>query len=209
MKRLAGDNIWLIIFICLILFLVPASVVIAKWLSSSEYYGSSVNLAFPEFRASDAKGVIYDQSDLANQLSLVFFGNTRCASICAPRVNLFKRIELELSHLPDKGLSTRFIFITLDPEFDQAQRLDDYFQAHDDDFIALRILDDSFFMRLNAQLGFSAKPLAQGQFQHSDYIYLLEPNGNVRLSYSGTALDAKRIAQDIHSLVKQSKLRGV
>lgn len=201
MARLAGNNIWLVVLISLTLVLIPAALVLAKWLDSGDYYGSSVNLGFPSFKAVDAKGDSYDQSAFAPQLNLAFFGNTRCASICAPRVNLFKRIKVQLDQMGEDPNAVKFIFFTLDPEFDQPQRLYDYFQAHDERFAALAVRDDSFFMRLNARLGFVSKPLTQGQFQHSDYIYLIEPNANVRLSYSGSELDAKRIADDIVKLL--------
>ncbi|MFT2092172.1 SCO family protein [Paraglaciecola sp. 2405UD69-4] len=91
--------------------------------------------ALPDFELVTHKGEALTIADLKDHWSLVFVGYTYCPDICPTTLAELKGIYPELQKIPtDKPLQV--IFISVDPNRDSTERLNEYINFFDPDFIA-------------------------------------------------------------------------
>ncbi len=134
---------------------------------------------------------------------LIFFGYTRCPDVCPVTLADFKKIKQQLN---DQAGEARFVFITVDPERDLPETLDQYLAHFDPDFVGLTGSRDELEPVWNL-FGVSQQKEETGSaagylVSHSSRTYVIDQNGDLRLTYSfGTRPDA--IVQDIRHLLKE------
>lgn len=170
------------------------------------YHGSVIE---PPARAADFTLTAHDGkpfrlSDQTGKAIVLFFGYTSCPDVCPTTLYNFKKIRAQLTRQADQ---TRFVFITVDPERDTLERLGAYVTNFDPSFVGLtgtlnelEAVWKSYGVYRAKQTGGTALGYL---VDHTSRIYLIDPRGNLRVTYTDDT-HADDIARDIRHLLEQS-----
>lgn len=170
------------------------------------YHGSVIE---PPARAADFTLTAHDGkpfrlSEQTGKAVVMFFGYTSCPDVCPTTLYNFKKIRAQLTHQADQ---TRFVFITVDPERDTLERLSAYVTNFDPTFIGvtgtmseLEAVWKSYGVYRAKQTGGTALGYL---VDHSSRIYLIDPRGNLRVTYTHD-MQAEDMARDIRHVLEQS-----
>jgi protein SCO1/2 len=144
-----------------------------------------------EFHLTDNLGRPFALRDLQGKPSLVFFGFTHCPDVCPTTLAKLARIK------KDSGLQgLRVVFITVDPERDDASTVNHYVQAFDPDFIGLT--GDS--AALAAQFGVAVNkiilPGGDYTMDHSAVVFLLNERAQIAGIFT-PPFDTPKLAEDL------------
>jgi protein SCO1/2 len=120
----------------LILALLVALVLSACGSSAPAFRGSELDepVAVPDFVLTDQYGQPFRLSDQQGQVVLLFFGYTQCPDVCPTTLGTWRKIHEALG---DEAKQVRFVFVTVDPERDTAERLGLHVNAFNPDFVGL------------------------------------------------------------------------
>ena len=173
-------------------------------------------VAAPLFRSDDPLPVLYTLggdftldstlgspltlSDLRGQLVLLNFGYTGCPDVCPVTLTEFLQIRSKLGQAADQ---VSFVFITVDPERDTAERMRKYLTNFDPEIIGLTG-DRSDLEPVWADYGvYQAKVEGTSEenylVDHSSRVYVIDRQGNLRLTYLfGT--ENQLITEDVRHL---------
>lgn len=126
--------------------------------------------------------------NLKNKWSFVFFGYTHCPDICPTTLVSLKHIYKALEKHPEVAANTQVIFVSVDPERDNAKDLGKYVKYFNKDFIALTgsIENINYFAKQFSAAYFKEKPTAPGEYlvSHASSIFLVNPKTNIVASFS-------------------------
>ncbi len=192
MKRL-----WLILLLALLLGCSskPASF-IATDLTGADFASA--------FTLTSPAGKTVQLSDFQGKAVVVFFGYTRCPDICPTTMSdLAKAMKI----LGDDANRVQVIFITLDPERDSAELLQQFVPAFDARFIGLTGTPQQIQQVTQTYKIFVQKQADKQQqytIDHSAGAYVYEPSGKLRL-YFKYGQSAEDMAHDLQLLLAQSK----
>lgn len=151
---------------------------------------------------TDQHGQPFTLDQLNGRVVLLYFGYTTCPDLCPTTLSDFTAIKSGLGDLAD---SVAFVMVSVDPERDTAERLNEYLTFFDPAFIGLRGEGEQL-ERVKLAYGVVADRVeypnsATGYLvDHTSLIYLIDPQGRLRLTYPyGT--DPSLIEQDIRHLL--------
>jgi protein SCO1/2 len=150
--------------------IVVSSLLIAACGGSSDFKGdfAGVDLAIPlekpDVVLTDTAGNRFDlRAATEGQLTLVYFGYTNCPDICPIHLAQLTQV-LERPEMPD---NVAVVFITVDPERDDATSIRRFLNNYRDGIVGLRGTQDEIDA---AQVLFDV-PLAQREGDGDDYIF--------------------------------------
>ena len=169
----------------------------------------------PKFKASDVTGAGFGRdfaltdttgkprtlSDYRGKVVVLFFGYAQCPDVCPTTLATLAQTMKTLG--PDAG-RVQVVFVTVDPERDNAELLASYVTAFDPSFVALR--GDSEAIARTAK---EFKILYQKQpgrtpesytVDHSAGTFVFDPLGRLRL-YVGNGQGPEVFAHDIRELL--------
>lgn len=135
------------------------------------------------------------------QVVAVFFGFVNCPDVCPTTLSHLKAVKQALG--PD-GERLAVIFVTIDPDRDEAKLISDYAAAFDPAFVALRGSPDDTatvareFKIVYEKVGDPSSTTYT--MNHSAGIFLFDPAGRARL-YARHEDDFERIVPDIRLLL--------
>ncbi len=94
------------------------------------------NPLYPEFQLTDTDGQIFDfAAESKGSVTLLFFGYTRCPDVCPVHM---ATIAGALKKLPHRVASqVQVVFVTTDPDRDTPERIREWLDHFDTDFIGL------------------------------------------------------------------------
>jgi protein SCO1/2 len=147
--------------------------------------------------ASD--GTLFDLSDEAGRVVVVYFGYMNCPDICPATLGNLAALMGDLGE-PASGL--RVVFITVDPERDTLPALADYLLAFDPTFIGLRG-ERPETERILAAYGVYAgmdEAAASHEIEHSARLFLIDKEGSLRAHYLWDAARPDLLADLEHAL---------
>lgn len=156
----------------------------------------------PALDLADQDGQPFSLADQAGKVNLVYFGYTTCPDLCPTTLSDFQVVKDELGPLADR---VNFILASVDPERDTAGRLKEYLGFFDPDFVGLRG-DAAQTEAVTRAYGITVNRVeypdsATGYLlDHNALVYLIDPDGRLRLSYPYGA-DPALIAQDVRQLL--------
>jgi protein SCO1/2 len=88
----------------------------------------------PDFTLTDQYGQPFQLSEQRGKMLLLFFGYTQCPDVCPTTLSIWRKVHEALGE--DAG-QVRFVFVTVDPERDTAERLGLHVNAFNPDFVGL------------------------------------------------------------------------
>lgn len=119
-----------------ILAVLAIGVVAVSFMTPSSFSGVRYEPARAayDFELQSAGSTPTRLSDLRGKLVLVFFGYTNCVDICPNTLGQLQQIKMDLG---SAGNSLQVVFITVDPDRDTAERIQNYAARFDPSFIGL------------------------------------------------------------------------
>ncbi len=89
------------------------------------------------FQMRTHRGEAFDEASLKGQWNFVFFGFLQCPDVCPTTLQALRGFRRSLLENDPAALRHRFIFVTVDPGNDTAERIGPYLQYFDPEFIGL------------------------------------------------------------------------
>ena len=141
------------------------------------------------FELTDHNNNIFNEKNLLDKWSFVFFGYTSCPDVCPATLYVLKSVHGllvdETGKIPD---DMQVVFISVDPERDSSKKLADYITYFNKDFIgttAEMVKIDDITQQFGA--GYIIDPkTANGEYNvsHTSAIFLVDPYGRLVASFS-------------------------
>ena len=171
----------------------------------------------PPFHASEVSGIAYGKDigiadtsgkirrveDFKGQITLVFFGFTRCPDVCPSTLMRLRQVRDALGPDADK---LQVLLVSVDPERDTPDRLEAYVKNFDPSFIGLRPEPAELEKVVKAFHAIAVKvPTADGKdytVDHSATLYVYDRRNQLRLiaqpdiAIEAFASDLRRLAQE-------------
>lgn len=157
--------------------------------------------AAPAIRIPDASGGTFDLTAQKGNAVLLFFGYTNCPDVCPLTLENWTKVKRALGSAADK---VRFVMVSVDPARDTPAVIRDYVHRFDPDFVGLSP-SPTLLPSLEQAYGVASVPepaagdSAAGSIMHSARIFLIDPQGRLRVTYPSDAA-AEEIAEDVREL---------
>ena len=157
----------------------------------------------PDFKLKGSDGSEVSLSRYRGKISIVVFGFTSCPVVCPTTLRTLaetrKVLGAEAEHL-------QVVYITVDPERDDTERMRTYLAAFDPTIIGATGTKEEL-EAVRKEYGIFANRESMGEsysFSHSSYTYLVDREGKLRalMPYGQKADD---YAHDVRILLKQEK----
>jgi protein SCO1/2 len=159
-------------------------------------YGDVISgLVGPEGRA-------HNRDDFKGRVTVLLFGFTHCPDICPTALLNLSAI---LDQLGEKSSLVQVAFVTVDPERDTAEVLQDYMSSFGPNFVGLTGETDAIRRVAKAfKVFFQKVPLPGDDYtmDHSVAIYALDKHARVRLMFTMNR-PLEDIAHDILELLRE------
>jgi protein SCO1/2 len=157
--------------------------------------------AAPDFSLRGSDGTQLKLSRYRGKAVILEFGFTSCPDVCPTTLAALAQARKQLGA---HGGELQVVYITVDPERDDAERLHKYLAAFDSTFIGGTGTAEQL-AAVRQEYGIAASRRASGTsytFSHSSYTYLIDREGSLRaLMPYGHASDD--YAHDVEILLKQ------
>jgi protein SCO1/2 len=133
----------------------------------------------PSFELTDHNGRLFSSAALAGQPYAVFFGFTHCPDVCPTTLlemsNALQRLGADADRL-------KVVFVTVDPERDTPEQLQQYLDSFDPRIIGLTGSQQQIAAAAKGWNAFHNKiPEGDGSYTvvHSAYVYLMDRNNRL------------------------------
>ncbi len=138
-------------------------------------------------------------SDLKGKVVLMFFGYTHCPDVCPTALQtLSKTMEL-LSE--EERSRVQVVFVSVDPERDTPEIAQKYAEYFYPTFMGLTGTPEEIRKVAKDYMVYYEKVKGQSEggylVDHTAFIYLITPDGTLKLMYSSTRQKPELIAEDI------------
>jgi len=156
--------------------------------------------AAPDFSLRGSDGNELKLSRFRGKVVILGFGFTSCTDVCPTTLETLARARVELGA---EGEHVQVVYITVDPERDDAERLRSYLGSFDPTFIGgTGKAEELAAVRREYGIEASRKTIGSSYaFAHSSYTYLIDRDGSLRalMPYGHGPLD---YVHDVRILLK-------
>ncbi len=166
--------------------------------------------AIADFKFINNKGKVFNKDSLKGHWTMMFFGFTNCAMVCPTTMDsLNKMYKMLQKDLPADKLP-QIVFVSVDPDRDTIERLDDYMKAFNKNFIGIRaeipetIALEKQFHIAAAKMEVDGEGANHYTINHSAEILLLNPNAQVQ-AYFSYPHEPEKMATDYKLILKTLK----
>ena len=134
--------------------------------------------AAPDFALAGSDGSELELSRYRGKVVLLGFGFTSCVAVCPITLGTLAAARKKLDA---RGNDVQVIYITVDPERDDAPRMKKYLAAFDPTFIG-GTGSDAQLAAVRKDYGIAAEKVAgpDGSYTHSSFVYLIDREGRLR-----------------------------
>lgn len=191
----------------LLIGLIVGGAVIAVFYFFTQPYsfqGSLIDppLPAPDFTLKEADGTTFRLLDYRGDLVLLYFGYTYCPDVCPTTLYDISKAK---SLLGEDAAQVQVALVTVDPERDTPQRLEDYVTVFDPDFFGLSgSLDElsAIWGDYGVYREITESESSTGYLvNHTSRVYVVNADGNLRLTFPfGMASEA--MADDLAHLLE-------
>lgn len=157
----------------------------------------------PGFTLIDHRGEPFTLADHRGKAILLFFGYTTCPDVCPATLATFGQVKDQLGA---DGSRVELVFITVDPDRDTSARLAEYLSYFHPSTIGLTGSPEAL-AQVREAYGIYAErvndPNAPGGYwmNHTATVFLVDPEGRLRLSYSFGSSPAE-VAEDLRRILR-------
>ena len=210
------SNIRLTVLSCLILVSLVIgvfvySIVSPKELSKDEYielkfYELSAPRQLTDFRLQSGSDV-FRQTDLLEKWHLVFMGFASCPDMCPMTMQKMAKAAQMLSQKEGLIEKINFVMISIDPDRDSPERVNEYAKAFNKEFKGVSgNIKDIYQLSLNLTLPFT--PVIDSKntdydMDHSMNLALIDPSGKYH-GFFKTPYSPEMMAEALESVIKFS-----
>ena len=158
-----------------------------------------------EFELTGMDGTPFTLDDLRDKWTLVFFGFTHCPDICPSTLYDLQQVSEDLETTADGEPAHQVLFVSVDPERDNPERMREYLAYFSPDFVGATGPDEDLWP-LTRQLGIAYRieehepGAAIYNVDHSASVLLIEPGGRLYGVFTAP-LDAAAISADMSALL--------
>ncbi len=157
-----------------------------------------------DFRLIDPRGRPFTLANLKNRWSFVFFGYMNCPDVCPTTLGIMQQVWHQLRTSKADMKQLQMIFISVDPERDQPQQLQDYVAYFDPAFIGVSGDPDEIDKLANQTgilYGYEDADEETGNYivNHSVQILLLDPQARLQTVLS-PPFDSATIVRKLQSI---------
>jgi len=139
--------------------------------------------ALSDFQMETATGEPFTRANLEGQWSLMFFGFTNCPDVCPDTLSMLAQSMDQLRLMRREELP-QVVFVSVDPERDEGELLEDYVNWFDPEFVAVTGAEEQLQL-LTRQLGivyWREEPDENTGFynvDHSAAVLIIDPQGRL------------------------------
>jgi len=187
---------WVVTGILLVVILAAGIATIITHLPKA-YYGSVINPASPApgFSLTDQNGQSVSLSSLRGKFVLIYFGYTHCTNECPATMAILTKAR---SLLGNQATQVQVVFIATDPARDTPQAVGEFLNRFDSSFLGATGTQAQL-QPVWAEYGVTVE---DGGETHSSYVYLIDPNGNLLMTYPFPST-AEGISSDLRLLLRK------
>ena len=141
--------------------------------------------------------------DFRGKVVLIFLGYTHCPDVCPMALQVLKRTVNILD--PKQREKVQVLFISVDPERDTPEIAQKYAEFFDPSFIGVTGPHEKLKEITKAYFAFYRKVDQESGkdylVDHTAYIYLIDPKGNLKIIYPSRKQKPELIAEDIEKVL--------
>jgi protein SCO1 len=184
--------------------LLAGAVLLSNRLRPHAYAGNALATPMPayDFSLTGSDQKVYHLSDLRGKLVLLYFGYTSCPDECPTTTAI---LEAVIDQLGSRAGEVQVVMITVDPQKDTPQVLQDYFAKFGGRILGLTG-DMGTITQTAKQYGvfFQKQTSADGTYsiQHTLLLELIDRQGNLRVVYPYNT-PAESITADVAYMLNQ------
>jgi len=162
--------------------------------SNPSYRGSVINppLPAPDFTLTDQTGGTSSLSNYRGKFILLFFGFTTCVDECPATMAVLSLVREQLAKNADK---IQVVFVTTDPARDTPAAISTFLERFDPTFIGFTG-DQTSLQKIWDDYGVI---VMDGGETHSLIVYLINPQGDIQMTYPTTTTPDDIVA-DLNTL---------
>ena len=163
-----------------------------------------------DFKLNGKDGAEVRLDQLQGKVVLFLFGFTHCANICPTSLTNLADVYQALT--PEERKQVQVVFVSVDPNRDTPQTLEQYVTSFDPSFLGLTGPKSAIDQTVLAYGG-SYEMVAGSTNQpndysvnHSAYTYLINPSGKFELLYGNEKLiDVQHMVADIRAVLREPR----
>ena len=201
------DRKTLLIGIGSFLFLLAVGVAVLVFAKPASFRGTTFAEPYPvasEIDLTRSDGSRFRLSELRGDVVLVFFGYTSCPDVCPTTLAELRQALLELQG--QDADRVKVVFVTVDPDRDSPERVQEYVDQFNPAFIGLsgsktdleKVWADYGVFREIADEQSAAGYIVN----HTARVSLIDPHGNLRISF-GFDTPVEDIVHDLKLILKK------
>ena len=182
----------------LVLVVLAAAIALIFKNANQPYFGSVINPPGPaaDFSLQDQSGGTIRLSDYRGKYVLLYFGYSHCPNECPVSMAVLAKVR---SLLGAQAGQVQVLFVSTDPAHDTQQSMTDFLNRFDPSFMGAM----GSLAALQPVWKDYGVTILDGGGTHSDYTYLIDPQGNLRLTYAYPP-NADEIAADLRKLFQKN-----
>jgi len=187
---------WVVTGILLVIAAAAGAATIINHLPHS-FNGSVINppAPAPDFTLTDQHGQFFEFSSLRGKYVFLYFGYSHCTNACPAAMALMTQARNQLG---SQGSQIQVVFVATDPPGDTPQAMATFVDRFDPSYVGATGTQ----AQLSAVWAEYGVVVEDGGETHSDYIYLIDPSGNMRMTYS-QPITAEEIAADLRAIMRK------
>ncbi|SNX27823.1 protein SCO1/2 [Polynucleobacter meluiroseus] len=156
-----------------------------------------------DFSLLDPNGQTKTLADFKGKAVVMFFGYTQCPDVCPTTLS---EMQQAMTLLGPQAEQVQVLFVSIDPERDTPEILQQYVPAFDSRFMGLRPADNAALEKVTKDFKIYYKKIpgaSPGSYtmDHTAGSYAFDPTGRLRL-YIKHGQGAETLAQDLKELLK-------
>jgi protein SCO1/2 len=193
-----------ILAMMIILALAITSACSSQGLDPSQFKGTFMPtpIPAPDFALTNAAGETVHLNDYEGKIVLLYYGYTFCPDICPTTLSELSKVQRELD---DEGEKIQVLMVTVDPERDTPEKLEQYVTHFHPDFVGLSgtkeeidAAGEGFGIFYEKEEGTEATGYL---VNHTARVFVVDPQGNYQLSFAyGTPVED--IIHDLRLLMR-------
>jgi protein SCO1/2 len=171
----------------------------------ANFRGTAYNEPYPvapQIELMRSNGEVFRLSDQKGKVALLFFGYTSCPDVCPTTL---AELNLVMDDLGTKTEMVQVIFVSVDPQRDTPEKIQEYVEHFNTGFVGLSGSSDELELIWKDYGVFREEVQSDSAFgyivNHTARVYLIDMDGNLRLSY-GFQTPVEDIVNDLELLLK-------